>query len=163
MAYQQNFQQGGFGQQQYGQQGGFGQQQKYGQQAPGFQQYGGSNSYIIESDGSRTYTPAAAPPFQKGASAATPLVPPGDGKWRSTLCGCTGDCSICCAVCCCHPLTSGQLYERAVQKGMLKRLPMVSCLTIALILFVLEISQEVTSAIFRQSHYTGGRHPAWPR
>ena len=69
----------------------------------------------------------------------------------------------CCAVCCCHPLTSGQLYERAVQKGMLKRLPMVSCLTIALILFVLEISQEVTSAIFRQSHYTGGRHPAWPR
>jgi hypothetical protein len=34
---------------------------------------------------------------------------------------------------------------------------MVSCLTIALILFVLEISQEVTSAIFRQSHYTGDK------
>jgi len=87
-------------------------------------------------------------------SPATPLVPPsGEGKWRSSLCACFSDCCICCSVCCCHPITTGQLYERAVQKAMLNRLPMVSCLTIALVIFVMETAENVTSYIFSSAHY----------
>ena len=40
----------------------------------------------------------------------------------------------CCAVCCCDPIMLGQLYERAAQKGLLARLPMFSCMSIAVFL-----------------------------
>jgi Cys-rich protein (TIGR01571 family) len=84
---------------------------------------------------------------------STPLVPPAEGKWRSALCTCCGDMCICMSVCCCHAVTAGQLYERAVQKNMLSRIPMVSCLTVTLIILVLELSQNITSYIFTSAHY----------
>merc|ERR1711865_505735 len=84
---------------------------------------------------------------------STPLVPPGEGKWRSSLFSCCSDMYICFSVCCCHAVTTGQLYERSVQKNMMSRIPLISCLTITLIIFVLEASQNVTSYIFTAAHY----------
>ena len=84
---------------------------------------------------------------------STPLVPPGEGKWRSSLFSCCSDMYICFSVCCCHAVTTGQLYERSVQKNMMSRIPLISCLTITLIIFVLEASQNVTSYIFTSAHY----------
>ena len=84
---------------------------------------------------------------------STPLVPPGEGKWRSSLMSCGSDMLICMSVCCCHAVTTGQLYERSVQKNMMSRVPLISCLTITLIIFVLEASQNVTSYIFTSAHY----------
>jgi len=84
---------------------------------------------------------------------STPLVPHGEGKWKSNLCSCCTDMYIFGAVCCCHAVTTGQLYERSVQKNMMSRIPLVSCLTIALLIFVLEASQNLTSYIFTAAHY----------
>ena len=77
----------------------------------------------------------------------TPLVPSsaGAGEWRTGLCGCFEDCAICCSVCCCHPITVGQIYERTVQKALLKRLPVLSCMSIAIMIWVFDISQQVIS------------------
>ena len=81
------------------------------------------------------------------ASQETPLVPSsaGAGKWRTGLCGCFDDCMICCSVCCCHPITVGQLYERTVQKALMKRLPLFSCLSIAIFLWLLDVVQQLIS------------------
>jgi Cys-rich protein (TIGR01571 family) len=75
----------------------------------------------------------------------TPLVPSsaGAGEWRTGLCGCFEDCAICCSVCCCHPITVGQLYERTVQKALIKKLPLLSCLSIALLIFSFDIGQQM--------------------
>eukprot|EP00964_Phaeocystis_antarctica_P117319 scaffold81145_cov64-Phaeocystis_antarctica.AAC.4 len=77
----------------------------------------------------------------------TPLVPSSAGaaEWRTGLCGCFEDCAICCSVCCCHPITVGQIYERTVQKALLKRLPVLSCMSIAIMIWVFDISQQVIS------------------
>jgi Cys-rich protein (TIGR01571 family) len=77
-------------------------------------------------------------------SEGTPLTA-GSGKWRTQLCGCFEDCCICCSVCCCHPITVGQIYERAVTKGLLKRAPMMMCLSIAIFLFFCEAFQNAVA------------------
>ena len=94
------------------------------------------------------------------ASQATPLVPlsAGTGKWRSDLCfpfcfcfSCDqkpDDFAICCSVCCCHPITIGQIYERAVQKALLKRLPLLSCVSIAACLMPFSCSSFPNSLYF---------------
>ena len=78
----------------------------------------------------------------------TPLVPTsaGAGQWRTGLCGCFEDCAICCSVCCCHPITVGQIYERTVQKALLKRLPLLSCMSIALMIWSFDIAQQIISS-----------------
>lgn len=80
---------------------------------------------------------------------ATPLVPvtAGKGQWRTSLCSCFEDCYICCAVCCCHQITVGQLYERAAQKAIISRLPMATCMSIAIFLFVLDSSKNVIDTV----------------
>jgi len=145
-----------FGQQEvapaYGAQQSFGQQQSYGQQATAAQQsYQSYNSYT-NTVPTTAYGGNQATTTMK-MNPSTPLVPAGEGKWQSALCSCCTDMCICMSVCCCHAVTSGQLYERSVQKNMMSRIPLVSCLTVAMIIFVLEASQNVTSYIFTSAHY----------
>tara|TARA_B110001452_G_C14891043_1_gene311417 strand:- start:33 stop:407 length:375 start_codon:yes stop_codon:yes gene_type:complete len=64
---------------------------------------------------------------------------PPSGKWDASLCGCFADCGMCCAVFCCQPITTGQLYQRSTARGMLTKQPGLTCLTIALFLFVAEM------------------------
>jgi Cys-rich protein (TIGR01571 family) len=80
--------------------------------------------------------------------AETPLVPTsaGAGQWRTGLCGCFEDCSICLSVCCCHPITTGQIYERTVQKALVKRLPLLSCMSIAVLIWTFDIAQQIISS-----------------
>ena len=75
----------------------------------------------------------------------TPLVPSsaGAGEWRTGLCGCFEDCAICCSVICCHPITVGQIYERTVQKALIQKLPLLSCLSIALLIWSFDIGQQL--------------------
>jgi len=77
----------------------------------------------------------------------TPLVPSsaGAGDWRTGLCGCCEDCDICCSVICCHPITLGQIYERTVQKALIQKLPLLSCMSIALLIWALDIGQQMIS------------------
>ena len=96
---------------------------------------------------------------QRGAfdrvSPATPLVPPtpGAGRWRSMLFGCGSDLPICCAVCCCHWVTTGQLYERAVRKRMLTRLPLLSCASIAMFIFGMDLYHQTMRSLFSSGTY----------
>ena len=96
---------------------------------------------------------------QRGAfdrvSPATPLVPPtpGAGRWRSMLFGCGSDLPICCAVCCCHWVTTGQLYERAVRKRMLTRLPLLSCASIAMFIFGMDFYHQTMRSLFSSGTY----------
>ena len=80
--------------------------------------------------------------------AETPLVPSsaGAGQWRTGLCGCFEDCAICLSVCCCHPITTGQIYERTVQKALVKRLPLLSCMSIAGLIWTFDIAQQIISS-----------------
>lgn len=97
--------------------------------------------------------------IQRGAydrvSPSTPLVPPtaGAGRWRSMLFGCGSDIPICCAVCCCHWATTGQLYERAVRKRMLTRLPMLSCVSIAMFIFGMDLYHQTIRSLFSSGTY----------
>lgn len=86
---------------------------------------------------------------------STPLVPPtaGVGRFRATLCGCFDDCCVCWAVCCCHWITTGQLYERAVKRRMLARLPALSCVSIALFIFGMQLYQQIVTSIFSSTTY----------
>ena len=61
------------------------------------------------------------------------------GKWDASLCGCLDDCGMCCAVLCCQPITTGQLYQRSTSRGMVSKQPGLTCLTIALFLFAAEL------------------------
>ena len=58
---------------------------------------------------------------------------------------------------CCHPITTGQIYERTVQKGIMQRIPMISCLTIALVIFILEMFETTTQYVYSETHYSGER------
>ena len=49
---------------------------------------------------------------------------------------CCKDPGLCCAVLCCDPITTGQLYERAVRKGLLERVPAATCMSVAVFLWV---------------------------
>merc|ERR1711865_79625 len=69
----------------------------------------------------------------------------GAGEWRTGLCGCCEDCDICCSVMCCHPITLGQIYERTVQKALIQKLPLLSCMSIALLIWALDIGQQMIS------------------
>ena len=83
----------------------------------------------------------------------TPLKDGGQAKWRANLCACCKDCCICWSVMCCHPITTGQLYERSAQKAILKRLPMFTCMSIALIICLLEFSSQTMEYLYGETHY----------
>jgi hypothetical protein len=96
-----------------------------------------------------TVTTVKTKDFQESA----PLVDDGKGYWKSgaecsPACSCFTNCGICCAVCWCHPITTGQLYERMVVKGLLQKLPLLSCLSIALFLYFAEIFEYIVSIIY---------------
>ena len=61
------------------------------------------------------------------------------GKWDASVCGCFSDCGMCCAVVCCQPITTGQLYQRSTSRAMIHKQPGLTCLSIALFLFVAEL------------------------
>ena len=92
---------------------------------------------------------------------STPLKEPEEGKWKSGLCGCFSNCCLCLAVCCCHPVTTGQLYELSVTKGVLTRLPAFFCGTIALFVFACEyfhntFSSQAGQFVAEFEHLTNG-------
>ena len=67
-----------------------------------------------------------------GRKESTPLVKgepvDGEGKWKDDTCACFNGCGMCLTVLCCTSISIGQLYERTVQKGMLRRaFPGMSC------------------------------------
>jgi hypothetical protein len=96
--------------------------------------------------------------FQESA----PLVDDGKGYWKGgTECNCFTNCCICCAVCWCHPITTGQLYERAVVKGLLQKLPLISCLTIALFIYFAEIFEYIMSLVSAQTRPSSGQGDWW--
>jgi hypothetical protein len=55
---------------------------------------------------------------------------------------------ICCFVCCCHQITVGQIYERTVQKALMKRVQLLSCLSIVIFLWCLDIAAEFVPILF---------------
>ena len=61
---------------------------------------------------------------------------PADGMWADGVCDCCKDPGMCAMVYFCSPVNTGQLYERMVQKGMIERIPMLSCLSIAIFMWV---------------------------
>jgi len=85
----------------------------------------------------------------------TPLTAAGAGKWRTGRCGFYEDCCICCSVACCHPITTGQLYERTAQKGLINRLATLSCISIAIFLFVCEFIENFLSSASTSSGLSG--------
>ena len=58
------------------------------------------------------------------------------GVWTDGICDCCKDPGMCMIVYFCNPVNTGQLYERFVQKGMIERLPMLSCLSISIFMWV---------------------------
>ena len=67
----------------------------------------------------------------------TPLKhDPNASKWVDGLCDCCTDPGMCCIIICCDPILTGQLYERAVKKRLLQRIPMLSCVSISVFLWV---------------------------
>ena len=61
------------------------------------------------------------------------------------MCDCCSDCAICCAVCWCHPITTGQLWHRFTKRGMVSSLPGVSCVTVALFLWCVDLYNGLVS------------------
>jgi hypothetical protein len=103
-----------------------------------------------------TVTTVKTKDFQQAEG--TPLVDDGKGYWKGgTECSCFTNCCICCAVCWCHPITTGQIYERSVVKGLLQKLPLLGCLSIAIFLYFAEIFEYVVSVIYQStsSHSAG--------
>ena len=65
------------------------------------------------------------------------MAPP--GKWLTGLCDCfaEGCCGVCCAVCWCSHITTGQLYQRTTSAGLVNAVKGANCLSITVALFIL--------------------------
>ena len=68
-----------------------------------------------------------------------------DGRWIDGICDCCRDPGMCAIVYCCDPVSTGQLYERVVQKGLVERIPMLSCVSISAFLWVCYVWSSVLS------------------
>ena len=55
---------------------------------------------------------------------------------------------------CCTPITTGQLYQRAVTKGMIQKMACCSCLLLALFLFACELWQSTAGAYVQNLYFT---------
>ena len=70
-----------------------------------------------------------------------------DGMWVDGVCDCCKDPGMCAIVYCCNPVNTGQLYERMVQKGLVQRIPLISCMSIAVFMWIAYAWTPVTSGI----------------
>ena len=91
---------------------------------------------------------------EKSSLVVEPTKPP--GKWLTGLCDCLaeGCCGVCCAVCWCSNITTGQLYQRSTSAGLLSTMKGISCLSITLTLFALTGTCMVLNSIVEASNPT---------
>ena len=66
-----------------------------------------------------------------------PLTPAADkNQWTDGVCDCCKDPGMCCVIFFCDPITTGQLYKRMAQKQLIDRIPMLSCVSISIFLWI---------------------------
>ncbi len=82
--------------------------------------------------GRRTQLAFPEPPGVVGALDGKPI-----GEFSDGLCSCCSDVGLCCCGCWCAPTLGPQLYERLVRTGALERIPGLSCVTLAVVLWLL--------------------------
>ena len=73
------------------------------------------------------------------------------GRWEDGLCDCCSSPGICCVICCVDPIPTGQLYERSVRMGLIKRWhPLATCMSIS----VFFVGYAVSEALRLMDHRT---------